>query len=93
MAAESTYEVIHLKDQIEELSAQIDATDAQIDATAAAAASRQRLVAELSSSIDARTRERITPQLQAFADATANLAQAEGLSRELEKTHSNRSVR
>ncbi|WP_216363541.1 hypothetical protein [Subtercola boreus] len=85
-ATESTYELDHLGGQVEELSAQIDATEAEIAVTADAAASRNRLVAELSFSIDVRTRERITPQLQAFADATASLARADALSRELEKT-------
>lgn len=83
---ESSYELDHLSEQIEELSAQIQATEAEIAATTNSLDSRRALVVQLSSAIDSRTRERITPQLQAFSDATSKLANAEALNRELEKT-------
>jgi hypothetical protein len=47
---------------------------------------RRALIVDLSDLIQERTKERITPQLQVYADATAKRAEADALQRELEKT-------
>lgn len=85
-SATASYEQTQLQEQAEELGAQILETDADITATKSAISSRRDLIVELSKSIDVRTRERITPQLQAYADASAQVAQATALQNEIEKT-------
>ncbi|AMU66837.1 hypothetical protein [Mycobacteroides abscessus] len=82
----ATYEQVQLREQVEELGAQIHETELEIAATRTAIDSRKNLIVELSKSIDIRTRERITPQLQAYADATAQVAEATALQSEIEKT-------
>ncbi|MFT0761782.1 hypothetical protein VRY54_01775 [Actinomyces sp. F1_1611] len=82
----ASYGQAQLQEQAEELGAQIQETDVAIDATKAAIESRSKLVAELSRSIDTRTRERITPRLQVYADAAAQVAEATVRQEEVEKT-------
>jgi hypothetical protein len=60
--------------------------DSEIAAAQTAIEARGALVRDLSRRIDERTRDRVTPQLQVYADATAELAQASALQREVEKT-------
>ncbi len=81
-----TYEQAQLNEQINELEAQIGATDEDITDILQAIESRQTLVAGLSDQINERTRERITPLLQSYADATAQFTHAETLLLEIEKT-------
>ncbi|MCC3279485.1 hypothetical protein LJ754_09995 [Arthrobacter sp. zg-Y40] len=81
-----TYEILHLRGQIDEIGGQIEALDADIQATRSSLESRERLLVELAIKIDKRTSERITPRLQGFADATGNLAIANTLSQELERS-------
>ena len=82
----STYELNHLTGQLKELETQIEGIEADVVSTSAAVAHRKDLIMELSKAIEVRTRERVTPQLQAFADASARLAEAQALTREVEKT-------
>lgn len=82
----STYEQGQISAQAHEVDGQIAALSAEIAETAQSMESRQVLISDLTGSIEVRTRERITPQLQAYADATAEAAQSRALQQELEKT-------
>ncbi|WP_224763401.1 hypothetical protein [Salinibacterium sp. ZJ70] len=81
----TTYELSHLKEQELELETQVLALAEELVLTEQTFADRSRLVEELSRAIQDRTQNRITPQLQAYTDATARLANAEGRSRQLEQ--------
>lgn len=82
----STYEQEQIAAQAQEIDNQIAALSLEIAAAAQSMESRQALISDLTQSIETRTRERITPQLQAYADATAEAAQSQALQQELEKT-------
>lgn len=73
------YETEQLSQQIVEIEQQIVLIQDQERATASALVDREALVASLSAALDARTATRVTPRLQAFADAVAlsERAQAE----------------
>ncbi|MCR2764986.1 AAA family ATPase [Microbacterium sp. zg.B48] len=81
----ATYELVHLREQDVELATQVLGLSAELQLTGQNLADRSRLVDDLSRAIQDRTQNRITPQLQAYTDATARLASAEGRSRELEQ--------
>ncbi|MGA1813102.1 hypothetical protein VH571_12025 [Frondihabitans sp. 4ASC-45] len=85
LSEQTTYEIVHLREQELELATQVLTLTEELESTAKTLADRARLVEELSRAIQDRTRNRITPQLQAYTDATARLASAEGRSRELEQ--------
>ena len=61
-----------------------EAISAQLAASAQAATDREQLVKNLSADLDARTAARISPRLQAFADAVQRLAAARASQRQLE---------
>lgn len=81
----TTYELTHLKEQEQELETQVRALSEELESTEQTLVDRSRLVEDLSRAIQDRTQNRITPQLQAYTDATARLANAEARSRELEQ--------
>ncbi|MFT3942223.1 MAG: hypothetical protein QM705_00160 [Ancrocorticia sp.] len=80
------YEEVQLKEQIDEIESQISYVAEAVEATTRSIADRERLIDDLSKHIQQRTRERITPQLQAYADATAQEARTTTRIDELEKT-------
>ena len=75
-AAEGSYEQRQLSDQLAELEDQLTGSAEQLVEAQRAAEHRHALIDQLSANLDERTRDRITPQLQAFSDATRNLAEA-----------------
>jgi hypothetical protein len=79
-----SYEQRQLHDQLAEMDEMLLAVADQLADTHAIIAHRQELITKLSNDLDARTRDRITPQLQAFSDATRQLTQARALQHELE---------
>lgn len=70
------YEVEQMRSQLSEIDAQLIAITEQSEAVAAAIVSRGDLLRSLNSEIDARTAGRVTPRLQAYADAVAKLTSA-----------------
>lgn len=78
------YEERQLAGQLDEMDGQIQALTEQMAAAAQAVAAREDLVKNLSADIDARTRERITPRLQAFSDVVQRMATARARQQELE---------
>jgi hypothetical protein len=70
------YERGQLAEQLADLERQIAVVDAQSAKVAAAAQSREELVLSLSRQIDARTADRVTPRLQAYADAASAVERA-----------------
>lgn len=71
-----TYEARQLADQLAEVDEQLLSLADQLSLGQEAVLAREALVADLTSSIDSRTSERITPRLQAFADSADQLAKA-----------------
>jgi hypothetical protein len=82
--SEPSYEQRQLHDQLAEMDELILTVADQLTETHASIVNRQELIAKLSDDLDARTRSRITPQLQAFSDATRRLTQARAQLHELE---------
>ncbi|GAA1858681.1 hypothetical protein GCM10009836_43640 [Pseudonocardia ailaonensis] len=75
-ASLDTYEERQLEDQLSEIDEQIaDSAVLQVRLEEAVG-HRERLVEDLSKKIEARTRDRISPQLQAFNDAANSLGEA-----------------
>ncbi|OZC63646.1 hypothetical protein CH306_25995 [Rhodococcus sp. 15-725-2-2b] len=83
---EDNHELLHLEDQIQEFDTQIFSMEVEIANLFEVVSSRESLIADLSAQIELRTSNRITPQLQAFADATSKRAQSDLIIREIEKT-------
>jgi len=80
------YEAKQLRDQLDEIGDQLHAVSLQLEqATTAEASGRQR-VEELTALLERRTRDRITPRLQAFADLSQQLAEARALQQQMEGT-------
>lgn len=81
------YELNQLASQLEEVDAQLGEIDVALAAATEAVTSRQRLVQRLTVRIDERTRDRVSPRLQAYADAARraerSLVQAAALERVL----------
>ncbi|GAB3448558.1 hypothetical protein [Actinophytocola sediminis] len=82
--SEPSYEQRQLHDQLAEMDELILTVADQLTDTHASIVNRHELIAKLSDDLDARTRNRITPQLQAFSDATRRLTQARAQLHELE---------
>jgi hypothetical protein len=78
------YEQRQLTDQLREMNDQLAAIADQLIAANEAVADRERLVKDLTIDIERRTSARVTPRLQAFADASTRLANAQARQRELE---------
>lgn len=70
------YEREQLGAQIGEIDVQLRSIDEQLQQVASAIASRSHLVQSLAADIDARTANRVTPRLQAYADAVARLTRS-----------------
>jgi hypothetical protein len=80
------YEAKQLRDQLGEIGAQLDALARQLEEASAAEAGARQRIQELTAVLERRTRERITPGLQAFADSTQELADARALQQQMEGT-------
>ncbi|MFE2750518.1 hypothetical protein ACFXGA_00790 [Actinosynnema sp. NPDC059335] len=70
------YEIRQLTEQLTEMEEQLAALTAQQDAVTGAIAERERLITHLNEILERRTAERITPRLQAFSDASQQVAKA-----------------
>jgi hypothetical protein len=64
---------------------QVEAIATQVAAVTQAVADREQLVKSLSAELDTRTRERITPRLQAFSDAMQKQATARARQQQLDQ--------
>lgn len=80
-----TYELTHLREQEQELADQVSALSAERQAVSDSVKERARLIDNLSRSITERTQDRITPQLQAYTDAAAQVADAQAKRTEFEQ--------
>lgn len=72
------YETEQLRSQLMEIDVQLQSISDQSEQIAVAIVSRNELVQSLTGEIDARTANRVTPRLQAYADAVAKLTHARG---------------
>jgi hypothetical protein len=79
------YEVRQLADQLDEMDDQMQVLAGQIAVAAQAIADREDLVKNLAADLDARTRARITPRLQAFSDVVERMAISRARQQELEQ--------
>lgn len=84
--SEGSYELKHLAEQLDEARLQVGEIEVELNEANQAVDNKWELIASLTETIEKRTRNRITPQLQAFADATAALAEARSRGKELEST-------
>ncbi|MCW2690805.1 MAG: hypothetical protein JWR37_5695 [Mycobacterium sp.] len=71
LPVDDQYETEQLREQLSEIEGQLGVIDDQAEKTAAIVQSRVSLVTSLTSEIDQRTANRVTPRLQAYADAAA----------------------
>lgn len=78
------YEQTQLTDQLQEMNDQLAANAEQLSAISAAVAERENLVKDLTAKIEERTSTRVSPRLQAFADASGQLAYADARLNELD---------
>lgn len=78
------YEQRQLTEQLREMDGQLKILDGQLAAANEAIADRETLVKNLTFEIENRTSERVTPRLQAYTDASNQLANARARQRELE---------
>lgn len=76
LAANDQYETEQLRTQLAEVEEQLRIIEEQSTQTTAAIQSRTSLVASLTIEIDRRTATRVTPRLQAYADAATKVATA-----------------
>ncbi|MEV6524537.1 AAA family ATPase [Longispora sp. NPDC051575] len=79
-----SYETRQLQEQLDEVDKQREAIAMQITATTSVVNDRAELVHRLTVQIDERTRDRVTPRLQAFSDATSKIATARALQQHFE---------
>ena len=70
------YETEQLKSQLAEIDAQLHIIADQTEQVTAAVVSRGELIQSVTTEIDARTANRVTPRLQAYADAVVKLTRA-----------------
>jgi hypothetical protein len=84
-AGSDPYEARQLMGQLVEMDGQVEAIAMQVAAVTQAVADREQLVKSLSAELDARTRERITPRLQAFSDAMQKQATARARQQQLDQ--------
>jgi DNA repair exonuclease SbcCD ATPase subunit len=70
------YEIRQLTEQLTEMDEQINALADQQEAIVRAITERERLIAHLTTMLDQRTTQRVTPRLQAFSDASQQAATA-----------------
>jgi hypothetical protein len=80
------YEAKQLGDQLDEIEGQLHAVSLQLEQATTAEASERQRAEELTALLERRTRGRITPRLQAFADLSQQLAEARALQQQMEGT-------
>ena len=68
------YEARQLSDQLDEMDGQLELLAGQLATVTQAIGAREQLVKNLAADLDARTRDRITPRLQAFSDVFQRIA-------------------
>jgi hypothetical protein len=78
------YEVRQLADQLDEMDGQLELLAGQLATVTQAISAREQLVKNLNADLDARTRDRVTPRLQAFSDVFQRIAAARARRQELE---------
>jgi hypothetical protein len=78
------YEVRQLADQLDEMDCQLELLAGQLATVTQAISAREQLVKNLNADLDARTRDRVTPRLQAFSDVFQRIAAARARRQELE---------
>ena len=83
--ASDPYEARQLTGQLAEMDGQVEAIATQVAALTQAVTDREQLVKSLSAELDTRTRERITPRLQAFSDAMQKQATARARQQQLDQ--------
>jgi hypothetical protein len=79
------YEARQLSDQLDEMDDQLQVLAGQAAAATQAIGAREDLVKNLTADLDARTRDRITPRLQAFSDVVERKATSRARKQELEQ--------
>ncbi len=84
LPARGQYETEQLTAQLSEIDVQLQSISDQTKQVAAAVIGRSELVQSLTVEIDTRTANRVTPRLQAYADAVTKLAQARSEQESLE---------
>lgn len=85
LPATGQYEAAQLRSQLEEIDEQLVQVQTAQAAAASASADRRQLVQRLNVQIDERTRERVSPRLQAFADAARRVERSSVQSLALER--------
>lgn len=75
-ASRDQYETEQLRSQLAEIDAQLQSISEQSEQVAVAVVSRGELIQSLTNDIEARTANRVTPRLQAYADAVTRLTRA-----------------
>ncbi|WP_300610527.1 AAA family ATPase [Trebonia sp.] len=78
------YEVRQLADQLDEMDGQLELLAGRLATVTQAISAREQLVKNLNADLDARTRDRVTPRLQAFSDVFQRIAAARARRQELE---------
>ena len=78
------YEARQLGDQLDEMDGQLELLAGQLATVTQAIGAREQLVKNLTADLDARTRDRITPRLQAFSDVFQRIATSRARRQELE---------
>lgn len=76
LPASDQYETLQLQAQLAEIKEQLRIISQQSEQTASAVENRGALVRSLTAEIDQRTATRVTPRLQAYADAAGRVARA-----------------
>lgn len=85
LPASDQYETEQLREQLAEIDDQLRLISEQESQVAAAIESRTELVRSLTAEIDERTAARVTPRLQAYADAAAKVASSVAEQRSFER--------
>jgi hypothetical protein len=78
------YEARQLREQLDEMDGQLQLLAGQLATVTQAIGAREQLVKNLTADLDARTRDRITPRLQAFSDVFQRIATSRARRQELE---------
>ena len=78
------YEARQLAEQLDEMDGQLELLAGQLATVTQAISAREQLVKNLTADLDARTRDRITPRLQAFSDVFQRIATSRARRQELE---------
>lgn len=84
LEASDAYEARQLSDQLDEMDHQLRVLAEQAATATQAITAREDLVKNLAADLDARTRERITPRLQAFSDIVERTVTSRARKQELE---------